>query len=408
MRGGQPGARGDQPILWLAAPRGASNSGFVETVRFRFRAPERGHGAAFREAGPGKRGLARHNSLSLHNEKMIRVENLSKRYGKKQALNGLSFRVAEGEIIGLVGKNGAGKSTALKILSAQMLPSGGEAFIAGISVAAFPELVRARIGFLPEVAPLYREMSVFRYLDFAARLRQVAAAQVAGRIDAVVAETGLAEVRGERLGTLSRGFQQRVGIAQAMVHRPPVILLDEPMAGLDPLQIVQIRDLIVSLRGRHTVLFSSHILSEITNVCDRVVLIDQGEVKAEGTETELRRGLAAAGRLVLVVKGTSKLLEQVVEGIAGLSLDHIATEEKGRVRAILTARGDLREALAKACVGAGLGLLELKAEQGGLEELFLQVLGAGPGSEGDAGGSGVRAAAPGETPRADEGSGAAS
>ncbi len=315
---------------------------------------------------------------------MIQVENLSKRYGETQALNRLSFRVAEGEIIGLVGKNGAGKSTVLKILSAQMLPSSGEAFIDGISVAAAPELVRARIGFLPEVAPLYREMTVARYLAFAARLRQVAKPDVAGRIESVVAETGLEEELAARLGSLSRGYQQRVGIAQAMIHRPPVILLDEPMAGLDPLQIVQIRDLIVSLRDRHTVLFSSHILSEITHVCDRVVLIDAGEVRAEGAESELRRGLAQGGRLSLLVKGARKSLLDVLGGFEGVSVEKTTPEEKGRVRATLSARGDIREALAKACVQAGLGLLELKKEQGGLEELFLRVLGTEAGREGGA------------------------
>ncbi len=315
---------------------------------------------------------------------MIQVENLSKRYGDTLALNRLSFRVAEGEIIGLVGKNGAGKSTALKILSAQMLPSSGEAFIDGISVAGAPELVRARIGFLPEVVPLYPEMTVRRYLAFAARLRQVAKADVAGRIESAAAETGLEEVLAARLGSLSRGYQQRVGIAQAMIHRPPVILLDEPMAGLDPLQIVQIRDLIVSLRGRHTVLFSSHILSEITHVCDRVVLIDEGEVRAEGAESELRRGLARRVRLSLLVKGARKSLLDVLDGFEGVSVEKTAPEEKGRVRATLNARGDIREALAKACVLAGLGLLELKTEQGGLEELFLQVLGTEAGGKGAA------------------------
>jgi ABC-2 type transport system ATP-binding protein len=310
---------------------------------------------------------------------MIQVENLTKYYGDRRALHRLSFRVAAGEIVGLVGKNGAGKSTALGILTAQMLPSSGEAFVDGIPVARSPELVRARIGFLPEVAPLYPEMPVHRYLAFAARLRQVPGAEVPARIEAVAKQTGLPEVLGERLGNLSRGYQQRVGIAQALIHRPPVIMLDEPMAGLDPLQIVQIRDLIVSLRPRHTVLFSSHILSEITNVCDRVILIDEGTVKAEGAEAALRRELGQGARISLLVKGSRKRLTEVVDRIAGLQVERLSPADRGTVRAHLVAQGEVREALSRACVGAGLGLLELKGEHDGLEDLFLQVLGQAEG-----------------------------
>ena len=305
---------------------------------------------------------------------MIRVENLSKSYGAKPALRGLSFQVEPGEIVGLVGKNGAGKSTVLKILSAQMLPSGGEVFVDGISVQEFPREVRARIGYLPETAPLYREMTVASYLKFVGRLRDIPAAGIGAAIAGVARETGLEEVIGERLGGLSRGYQQRVGIAQAMIHKPPAILLDEPMAGLDPLQIVQIRDLIMSLRKRHTVLFSSHILSEITNVCDRVILIDDGVVRAVGSEAKLRETLGGARRLSLLVKGSRAKLVNAVKSIPGLELDSLLPDGKDRLRAELLGEKDLRQALSKACVDAGLGLLELKSAQGGLEGLFLQLL----------------------------------
>ena len=306
---------------------------------------------------------------------MIEVKNLNKFYGPKQALQGLSFEVRSGEIIGLVGKNGAGKSTVLKILSAQMLPSGGEVVIDGIQVAEEPERIRAQIGYLPEVAPLYREMTVRAYLDFAGRLRQIPESEIESRIDQVLSDTGLTHMAGERLGGLSRGYQQRVGIAQAVIHRPPVILLDEPMSGLDPLQIVHIRDLILSLRKKHTVLFSSHILSEITNVCDRVILIDEGKVKAVGAESELRGALSSWSKLTLKIRGEKKKLTETIAKIKGVTLENAASEGGKDLAVALTCQSDLREDISKALVKAGLGLLEMKGGQEGLEDLFLAVLG---------------------------------
>lgn len=306
---------------------------------------------------------------------MILVENLTKFYGSRPALQKLAFRVEAGEIIGLVGKNGAGKTTALKILSAQLLPTSGAVSVDGISVTDSPREVRARIGFLPEVAPLYREMTVRSYLVFAARLRRVSPLELPERLEEVMHHTGLTEVAEERLGALSRGFQQRAGIAQATIHKPPVILLDEPMGGLDPLQIVQIRDLILSLGKRHTILFSSHILSEITNVCDRVVIIDQGAVRAVGTEAELRKNMSPWRTLTLTVRGSRSDLEKAVRGVKAASLQGTTPLESGVLRAELRCTEDVREQLSQACVGAGLGLMELRGEHGGLEELFLGLLG---------------------------------
>lgn len=305
---------------------------------------------------------------------MIQVENLTKFYGAKRVLNGLDFRVAAGEVVGLVGKNGAGKSTALKILSSQVLPSAGEARIDGISVPDNPQAVRERIGFLPEVPPLYREMTVRAYLTFVGGLRNIPRKRLAGRVEEVSEETGLTEAGAERLGNLSKGYQQRVGIAQAMVHQPLVIMLDEPMAGLDPLQIVQIRDLIVSLRSRHTVLFSSHILSEITHVCDRVILIDEGMVRAVGSEAELREAMSAGRRISLLVRGSEKKLTAMLGRVRGLSESSRSKVGQNQWQLLLTAREDKREALSKACIEAGLGLIEMKSDQGGLEELFVQLL----------------------------------
>ena len=308
---------------------------------------------------------------------MITIEGLTKYFGDKCALNHLSFQVDSGEIIGLVGKNGAGKSTVLKILSAQMLPSAGGVWVDGVSVTEQPQAVRARLGYLPEVSPLYREMTVAGYLTFAGRLRQIPKDRIADRLASVAEETGLSHVLRDPVAGLSRGYQQRVGIAQAMIHRPPVVLLDEPMGGLDPLQIVQIRDLIHGMRGQHTVLFSSHILSEITNVCDRVVLIDQGTVRAEGSEEALRRDLSPWRKLSLQVRGAQTKVRQVLEGISGVTVQGISESEKGLVYAQLALEKDMREAVGKACSGGGLGLLEMKSEADGLEDLFMQLVGTG-------------------------------
>ena len=308
---------------------------------------------------------------------MIEIENLTKYFGDNRALNNLSFKVATGEIIGLVGKNGAGKSTALKILSAQMLPSAGSVWVDGVSVTDQPQAVRARLGYLPESAPLYGEMTVAAYLTFAGRLRQIPKERVADRLAAVVEETGLTHVLGERLSGLSRGYQQRVGIAQAMIHRPPVVLLDEPMGGLDPLQIVQIRDLIQGLRGQHTVLFSSHILSEITNICDRVVLIDKGAVRAEGSETSLRRDLSPWRLMSLLVRGAASKVKSTLAAVDGVSVQSVGEAHQGVVQVKLALDEDQREAVAKACATGGLGLLEMKSEADGLEDLFLQLVGKG-------------------------------
>jgi len=306
---------------------------------------------------------------------MIRISNLTKYYGTKRALNRLDLTVESGEIVGLVGKNGAGKSTALKILSCQLLPTEGDVNVDGVSVTQHPEAVRRRIGYLPEQPPLYPEMTVTGYLEFCARLRGVSKAEVAERREAVMGETGLTGVGTERLSGLSRGFQQRVGIAQAIIHQPDVVLLDEPMSGLDPLQIVQIRELIRSLRKRHTVLFSSHILSEITNVCDRVALIDQGALKAEGTEEALRESLSQRQRLFLLVRGEAAAVRGLLGGMERVKLEALEVRAQGVVEAHLRTQGDVRESLSRACHQAGLGLLELRSERHGLEELFVELLG---------------------------------
>ena len=305
---------------------------------------------------------------------MIQAEALTKYYGGNKALDAFSFSIGKGEIVGLVGRNGAGKSTVLRILSCQILPSEGNVLVDGIPVTESPLEVRRRIGFLPEQPPLYQEMTVRDYLRFAAGLRGLAGGEGADRCAQVVHQTGLADVVGQRIGNLSRGFQQRVGIAQAIVHDPPVVLLDEPMAGLDPLQITQIRELIRELGQRHTVLFSSHILSEITNVCDRVMVIDQGALKAEGKEEALWDTYLTQQRLRLLVRGEQAAIGQALQGVAGVTVETMESAGDGAFALTLATGQEHREAIARAIVQAGLGLLEMQGESHGLEALFMHLL----------------------------------
>ena len=305
---------------------------------------------------------------------MIDVTALTKYYGARRALHDLTFHVGHGEIVGLVGKNGAGKSSVLNILCAQLLPSAGDARVNGFSVTAETLKVRQQIGFLPEIAPIYEDTTVAGYLSYLGRLRGLPAAGLAQRVLEVMGRTGLAGYGPRRMGTLSRGYRQRVGIAQAIVHDPPVLLLDEPMAGLDPYQITQMRDLIGSLKASHTVLFSTHILSEVTRVCDRVILIENGRVRAEGAESDLRDALGRRQRLRLLVRGTQDAVAHALGSVPGVRDVRCTLEQPGRVRVELNAEPEVREALSRAIVQGGLGLLELRAEGHGLEDLFMQLI----------------------------------
>ncbi|MFI5400202.1 MAG: ABC transporter ATP-binding protein [SAR324 cluster bacterium] len=312
---------------------------------------------------------------------MIQVDRLVKRYGTVRALDGLSFEARSGEILGLVGKNGAGKSTVLKILSGQLLPSSGTARVAGLDVIDDSLAVRRRIGYLPEAPPLYPEMTVRAYLRYCAGLRGMNAAQIGARLPEVLGKAGLESAADAPIRSLSRGYQQRVGIAQAIVHDPAVVLLDEPMAALDPLQIVQTRDLIRGLQPRHTVLFSSHILGEITSLCDRIVLIDEGRVRAQGTEAELWALRQLDKVLHVRLRASLDAALAVLRTIGGADVTPLAPAPAapGEVWLRVAHAADVRERISRACVDANLGLLELRPEKSGLEELFVQIVGEGTG-----------------------------
>ena len=218
---------------------------------------------------------------------MIEVDRLSKSYGSAQALRGISFRVARGEVVGFLGPNGAGKSTTMKILTGFLLPTSGSARVAGLDVVEDSLEVRRRIGYLPESTPLYTEMRVDEYLRFAAEIRGVPGRRVRDAVDRVVVLCGLQRVVGKDILELSKGYRQRVGLAQAMVHEPDLLVLDEPTSGLDPNQIIEVRDLIQRLGAEHTVILSTHYLQEVEAACSRVIVIDRGEIVGDGTQMEL-------------------------------------------------------------------------------------------------------------------------
>lgn len=221
---------------------------------------------------------------------MIQVANLVKRYGDFEALHGISFEVPKGQILGLLGPNGAGKSTTMKILSCFMPATSGVAKVAGFDVFEDPIEVKRRVGYLPENPPLYVEMRVREYLEYVGALKQLPRNEIGKRVDFVSEKCGLSQHQRHVIGTLSKGFRQRVGIAQALVHDPEVVILDEPTVGLDPVQIVEIRNLIKSLAGTHTLILSTHILPEVVMTCDRVILINKGRVLADGSVASLSQG----------------------------------------------------------------------------------------------------------------------
>ena len=304
---------------------------------------------------------------------MIKINSISKYYGDYKAVDQVSLEIREGEIVGLLGVNGAGKSTILKILGCFLLPTAGKATINGHSVVEEPEKVRECIGYLPDVAPLYNEMSVNDYLNFAVRLRASEATDYKNCVEEVLEKVGLAQVKNKRIQDLSHGFRQRVGIAQALVHKPKVLILDEPINGLDPIQIAEMRDLILSLKGRHTVIVSSHILSEITRTCDRILVINDGALVAEGSEEELRHGSSGSMSCQLEFKGDIDKILNALDACGDVKiLEHKSTESSHILN--LEMLKDKRSEIAKIVVSSKGDLLHLAKKEAELEALFFKLI----------------------------------
>lgn len=304
---------------------------------------------------------------------MIQVENLTKYYGPRAAIRNLHFSIERGEVIGFLGLNGAGKTTTLKILGCVLLPTSGKVRIGGFDVERDPHEIRRRIGFLPDTPPLYEEMTVGEYLAFVAQLRGVSRKQARARVVEAEEQTALREADGEPISTLSHGFRQRVGVAQALVHKPELLILDEPTSGLDPAQIVEMRALIRQLKGAHTVLVSSHILPEISQTCDRLLVIQSGEIVAEGTEAELAQRYGASGAVEVELRGGGEQARAAVTAIPGMGAVRILSEDDGVVTLHLEGAAELRPAIARALVAAGLDLLRLDKGAERLESIFLKL-----------------------------------
>ncbi|MFA9480174.1 ABC transporter ATP-binding protein [Phycisphaerales bacterium AB-hyl4] len=305
---------------------------------------------------------------------MIQASTLTKWYGPVRAVDELTFAIPKGEIVGFLGPNGAGKSTTIRMLTGYLPPTAGTAAIAGHDVLTDAAAARRQIGYLPESTPLYLEMRVDEYLHYRGRLMGMPRKHRRDRVSAVCDRCGLAHNRRRVIGQLSKGNRQRVGIAQALLHEPPVLILDEPTAGLDPVQIGEVRKLIDELRGKHTVLLSSHILPEVEKSADRVIIIAGGRIVAEGTPDELRQKVRRGGRIIVEAKADAKQLEAAlkqVQHVAGVQVE----ANNGWCRSIVTPSGDndVREAIGQALVQRGYPLREMRHETASLEAFFVQI-----------------------------------
>lgn len=300
---------------------------------------------------------------------MIRVEGLTKRYGERTAINRLTFHAEKGEIVGFLGPNGAGKTTTMRILTGYMPPTEGKASVAGFDLLTQSLEVRKRVGYLPENVPLYPEMTVVGYLDFMAELRQIAKRN--DRVDEVMELVHISQRAESFIGNLSKGLRQRVGLAQALLHKPEVLILDEPMEGLDPQQQIEVKKLIREVGQAQTVMLSTHILSHAQELCDRVIIINGGQIVAEDTPDRLSAQIAGGGRVHLAVDGDGAGLLEELRKLPGLTTVEATRDGLFEIE---TAPGpDPRPVIASTVVSGGWKLLELRRERLSLEEIFIQL-----------------------------------
>jgi ABC-2 type transport system ATP-binding protein len=307
---------------------------------------------------------------------VIEVQHLTKRYGRVTAVDDVSFRVERGEILGFLGPNGAGKTTTMRILTGYMPATEGRASVAGLDIFDKPIEAKRRIGYLPETPPLYPDMTVREYVDFVARIKGVPSKERRERVDSVMKRAHVADMADRHCAKLSKGYKQRVGLAQALVHNPEVLILDEPTAGLDPKQIIETRDLIRNLAGDHTIILSTHILPEVSQTCQRVVIINQGRVVAVDTPDNLTARLRGAETLYVQVDAGSADVAPALASLPGVIRVVPADARNAVVGAyeVESERGsDIRRDLARTIVNSGWGLLELRPMRMSLEEVFLQV-----------------------------------
>ncbi|MEH1796790.1 ABC transporter ATP-binding protein [Nostoc sp.] len=312
---------------------------------------------------------------------MIEVEHLSKIYGSTPAITDVTFSVEPGEILGLLGPNGAGKTTTMRILAGYLPATNGNARIAGYDVHENSLAVRQRIGYLPETPPLYPDMTVEGFLHFVAQIKGVSAGDRANKVTAAIKRCNLEDKRRVIIRKLSKGYRQRVGIAQAIVHDPPAIILDEPTVGLDPRQIIEVRNLIKSLAGTHTIILSTHILPEVSMTCSRVAIINRGKVVATNTPENLMTQLTGGSGYELEIEGEAALAKQVLQNVAGVSLiesiptagGHQPQTNRAYLRVISQPGKEPGKDIVATLVRAGFGLHELRRVNATLEDVFLQL-----------------------------------
>ena len=305
---------------------------------------------------------------------MIEVQHLSKHYGTVRAVDDVSFRAEAGEILGFLGPNGAGKTTTMRIITGYMPASDGKATVAGFDVFDQPIEAKRRTGYLPETPPLYPDMTVREYLTFVAKIKGVRQ-DIRGAVDAVMKKTWVADMANRHCGKLSKGYKQRVGLAQALIHNPEVLVLDEPTAGLDPKQIIETRQLIRALKGSHTIVLSTHILPEVAQTCQKVVIINKGKVVAIDTPDALTERLRGAQTLLVEAQGPADTIQGALRSVAGVVNVSVAEQRDAATSFQVDSEkgADIRREVASAIVRGGWGLLELRPMRMSLEDIFLSL-----------------------------------
>jgi ABC-2 type transport system ATP-binding protein len=306
---------------------------------------------------------------------MIEVQQLTKRYGPTLAVSDVSFEVRKGEVLGFLGPNGAGKTTTMRVITGYLPPSSGRVTVAGRDVVEESLEARKHVGYLPENPPVYTDMRVNEYLAFVGRIKGVSRRELRSRVREASERCAITDVQSRQIGKLSRGYRQRVGLAQALIHNPDVLVLDEPTAGLDPKQIIETRELIRRLSGQHTVVLSTHILPEVSKTCDRVVVINAGKVVAVGTPEELTRRLQGFESVLVTAEGPVGEIKSKLETVEGVSLVEEREALNGRVTLEVHAgrEKDVRSELARAVVESQWRLLELRTSGMSLEDIFLKL-----------------------------------
>lgn len=307
---------------------------------------------------------------------MIEIKNLSKKFGNTVVLDNINFEVKKGEILGFLGPNGAGKSTTMKIITSFWTPTKGGVFINGADIAADTLRTRAQIGYLPETVPLYDDMRVYEYLKFIAEVRNIPRDEIRQRIKEVVSDCGLAKVVRKPIEELSKGYRQRVGLAQAIMHKPDILILDEPTTGLDPNQITEIRDLIKTIGKEKTVIFSTHILGEVSATCDRIIIINNGKIVGQGSPKELAQKIGSKEIIYVKIKGPKEEVATTLQSMENVEKVEVKDKENESIYGyeIEPKPGiDLREALSRAVMEKNWSILEFSKKSVSLEDVFREL-----------------------------------